>query len=228
MKQLVLDIGTELPVSLDGFVAGGNGELLARLRALAAPGRVESVYVWGAPGSGRSHLLRATQAAAQTSGRPTVFMQAPDVDDDLPLPAGGVLIVDDVERLSPAAQIALFRAFNASASAGLALLLAGGTPPLHLALREDLRTRIGSALIYEVRALSDEEKAETLLRQATRRGMRIEREVIDYLLRHGQRDLPSLTAALAAVDEASLEQKRPVTIPLVKEILKAGGAGGRG
>jgi DnaA family protein len=224
MKQLVLDLRAETPASLDGFVVGANGELLARLRALAAPGCVDAVYLWGAPGSGRSHLLRATHTAAGASGRAAAFTMAQDVGDDLPLPAGGLVIVDDVELLSSEAQIALFRAFNAIASTGLALLLSGATPPLQLTLREDLRTRIGSALIYEVRSLSDEEKAETLLRQATRRGMRVEREVIDYLLRHGERDLPSLTAALAALDDASLEHKRPVTIPLLKEVLGGGPA----
>lgn len=222
MKQLVLDMRSDTPPTLDNFVVGENAELLARLRFLAASDVTEAVYMWGAAGCGRSHLLRGTQAAAEAMGRHAARLGAADVNDNLPLPADGILIVDDVHKLSPAGQMVLFRAFIASGPIKPALLLAGDAPPVRLELREDLRTRIGSSLIYEVRPLSDEEKAETLMRLAVRRGMRIERDVVAYLLYHGDRDLPWLTAVLEAMDQASLEHKRPVTIPFVKEILGSG------
>ena len=220
MKQLLLDIRAEALPTLDSFVCGRNSELLARLRALAAPKSFDSVYVWGAAGSGRSHLLRATQAAAEVLGRPVIRVEGILAADELPLPTDGLLIVDDVDQLTSGGQIALFRAFNTARPIGLALLLAGNAPPLQLVLREDLRSRIGAALIYEVQALSDEEKAEALTRQAAGRGLRLAREVIDYLLRHGERDLPSLMAVLEAVDQASLEQKRSLSIPFLKEITR--------
>ena len=86
-------------------------------------------------------------------------------------------------------------------------------------LTEDLRTRIGQALVYQVKPLSDEEKAATLQNQARGRGLKVEDEVIGYMLRHAERDLPSLMAVLDALDRASLERKRPVTVPLLKEML---------
>ena len=55
--------------------------------------------------------------------------------------------------------------------------------------------------------------------QASQRGLRVEDEVIGYMLRHTARDLPSLMAVLDALDRASLERKRPVTVPLLKEML---------
>lgn len=221
MKQLLLDIRAAPPPTLDSFVCGRNGELLARLHALASPKCFDSVYMWGAAGSGRSHLLRGTQAAAEALGRPVVRLEGAMEADDLPLPTDGLLIVDDVDLLTSTGQLALFRAFNTARLIGLAILLAGNAPPLQLVLREDLRTRIGAALIYEVQALSDEEKAEALSRHAKGRGLRLEQEVIDYLLHHGARDLPSLMAVLEAADQASLEQKRPLSIPFLKEITRS-------
>ncbi len=218
-QQLTLDIRPEQNPTLDNYIIGANAELVARLRALAQPRTFDAVYLWGPPGCGRTHLLRATQVAADAAGRRVVRIAAEEAGADLPCPPGGLLIVDDVNRLDDTAQMALFRAFNSARLAGLALLLAGAAPPLELKVREDLRTRIGSAIVYEVKSLSDEDKAATLLIQASQRGLRMEDEVIGYMLRHTERDLPSLMAVLDALDHASMERKRPITVPLLKEML---------
>ncbi len=219
MRQLLLDIRPQAEPSFERFVPGANAELLARLTELTQPDCYDAIYLWGAAGSGRSHLLRATEAKSVAAGRQVSYVAGAQAGDTLPMPAGGLLIVDDVDRLSEAGQIALFRAFNTARLIGLALLLAGEAPPLQLALREDLRTRIGAALIYEVKPLSDEDKAETLSRHAAGRGMRVEPGTLDYLLRHAPRDLPYLMAVLDALDRRSLEQQRPVTLPLLREVL---------
>ena len=176
-------------------------------------------YLWGPPGCGRSHLLRATRAAADAAGRRVVLVAGEEAGAELPCPPGGLLIVDNADRLGEAAQVALFRVFNSARLAGLALLMSGTAPPLELQLREDLRTRIGQAIVYQVKPLSDEDKAATLQGQASQRGLRMEDEVIGYMLRHTSRDLPSLMAVLDALDRASMERKRPVTVPLLKEML---------
>ncbi len=196
-RQLALPIQTPPAPSLDNFVPGANGELLARLRELAAGRCAEAViYLWGAPGSGRSHLLAA-------SARP------------------GVTLADDVEQLDAAAQVALFSAINRAREAGGTVLAAGAAPPAQLALREDLRSRLGWGLVYEVKALTDAEKAVYLHAEAARRGLRLSDEVVWYLLTHVRRDMPSLGAILDHLDRASLEQHRAVTLPLVREALRA-------
>ena len=218
-QQLTLDIRPEQNPTLENFIPGANAELVARLRALAQPRAFDAVYLWGPPGCGRTHLLRAARAAADAAGRRVVLIAGEEAGTELPCPPGGLLIVDDVARLDDSAQVALFRAFNSARLAGLALLMSGPVAPLELKLREDLRTRIGQALVYQVQPLSDEEKAATLHSQASQRGLRVEDDVIGYMLRHTARDLPSLMAVLDALDRASLERKRPVTVPLLKEML---------
>ena len=132
----------------------------------------------------------------------------------------GLLIVDDVDNLDAAAQIAFFRIFNTARLIGLGLLLAGGKPPVKLKLREDLRTRIGQTLIYEVKTLNDEQKAAALRRHALERGLKVDDGLVRYLLSHGRRDLPSLMAVLDHLDRATLERQRPATLPLLKEALQ--------
>ena len=196
-RQLALPISPPPEPTLENFVPGANAELLARLRALAAGERTEAVlYLWGEPGSGRSHLLAA-------SARP------------------GLVIVDDVEQLDAAAQVALFNAINAARESGGTVLAAGNAPPAQLPLREDLKSRLAWGLVYQVKPLSDAEKALTLHAEAQRRGLKLSDEVVWYLLTHVQRDLRTLTALLEHIDRTSLEQRRAVTLPLVRELLRS-------
>lgn len=218
-RQLLLDLAPDWTPTLDNYVAGANDELLGRLRALTESRSFDAVYLWGPAGCGKSHLLAA--AAGEARGRrPVRLCHAAEVDGELAPAGGALLVIDDVHRLGAAAQVALFRAFNAARMTGLALLLAGRCPPRELELREDLRTRIGQCLIYEVRALSDSEKDAALRRHALLRGMKLDDGVVQYLMRHGRRDLPSLMAMLDALDRGSLEQKRQPTVPLLRELMQ--------
>jgi DnaA family protein len=219
MTQLLLDLRPKQAPTLDNFVAGANAELLARLRGLAASDSFDAVFLWGPAGSGKSHLLAATARLADRS-RAVTHLQAGRIGEEIPAPPGGLVVIEDVEHLSEAAQIALFRLFNAARVVGLAILLSGSVAPAQLALREDLRTRIGQSLIFEVKPLSDDEKSAALRRHALLRGMRMDDGLVDYLLRHGRRDLPSLMAVLDGLDRATLERKRHATLPLLREVMQ--------
>ncbi|HTQ76734.1 MAG TPA: DnaA/Hda family protein [Burkholderiales bacterium] len=198
MKQLALGISPPPQPTLENFVPGANAELLARVRALAAGALAEGVlYVWGEPGSGRSHLLAAAKRAAP-----------------------GLRVADDVQRLDPAAQVDLFHAINGARDSGSGVLAAGDAPPARLALREDLRSRLAWGLVYRLHALTDDDRAVFLGAEARRRGLRVGDDVIRYLLARARRDLPSLLGILDALDRASLERQRPVTLPLVREVLQ--------
>ena len=227
MKQLVLDIRPDAPPTLENFVAGSNAELVATVSLLADPTAAAQlparhIYLWGGAGSGRSHLLRATAAMAREAGRPAHLLAAADVDDSLPETADALLAIDDIDQLAADAQIALFNAFNRARGNGQSLLLSGPAAPLALRLREDLRTRIGQSLIYEVQPLDDASRAAILATLAERRGLRLADEVVDFLLRHGRRELSSLRNVLDALDAASLERKRPITLPLLREMMQQG------
>lgn len=196
-RQLPLEISPPAEPAFDNFIAGANAEALERVRALAAGTLRETiVYLWGEPGSGRSHLLRAAARANP-----------------------GLVAADDVESLDPAAQQALFIAINAARDGQASVLAAGAAPPAGLALREDLRTRLAWGLVYQLKPLSDAEKALHLRAEAARRGLRLSDEVVWYLLHHLPRDVPSLNAVLDRLDRHSLARQRAVTLPLVREAL---------
>lgn len=219
MTQLLLGIAPEWVPTLDNFVVGRNVELLAALRqALAAAtpdGRL--LYIWGEAGGGKSHLLQALIGQAAMAGATTSYAQGA-----VP-PAAQVVAVDDVERLDDAAQVELFALYNRLRESGDMLVVSGTQAPAFLSLRDDLRTRLGWGLVYQVQALTDEEKAEALRQHAKARGFDLPSEVTTYLLRHGRRDLPALLATLDALDERCLRLKRAASVPLLKEVMQAAG-----
>jgi len=214
MQQLVLDIASPRAAEFGNFVVGSNTELLARLQAIASGSAADSVlYIWGEPGCGRSHLLQATVRAAKRSARYAPY-------GPLPAPAAGSLLaVDDVELLDATQQVALFNHINQARDSGGTVIASGSTPPAQLLLREDVRSRLAWGLVFQVRILSDEDKAAYLRAEAAHRGMRLADEVVWYLLTHERRDLPSLIAILEHLDRYSLSHQRHVTLPLVRAAL---------
>ncbi len=216
MRQLTLDLLPEAAPSLDNFVAGGNGEALAGLAAWLTPDNRESaLYLWGEAGAGKTHLLRASGAHYHDGAADPDLAGGAESSE----PAG-LHAVDNVEALGEAGQIALFNLFNRLRAAGGKLLTAGTQPPQQLKLREDLRTRLGYGLIYRLLPLTDAEKIAALAAQAAARGLRLPPDALDYLLARAPRDMRSLSALLAALDRYSLEQKRPITLPLLREVLQ--------
>ncbi|OGA70348.1 MAG: hypothetical protein A3G83_06275 [Betaproteobacteria bacterium RIFCSPLOWO2_12_FULL_68_20] len=197
MEQLPLEITAAADPTFENFVPGSNAEALERVRSLAA-GRLreEVIYLWGEPGSGRTHLLRAAARANPS-----------------------LATADDVARLDAAGQQALFSAINAARDAHGAVLAAGDAPPAQLALRDDLKSRLAWGLVYQLRPLSDADKALHLRAEAARRGLELADEVVWYLLNRLPRDLPRLNATLDLLDRYSLSRQRHITLPLVREAL---------
>ena len=225
IRQLLLDIRPIAAPSLSNFVAGANRDLLAHLRGMTGDEPGASVYLWGDSGSGRTHLLRALAAESKARG---LYLEVDQINFTLPDTLIGALeathaklwLFDDIHLLEPEAQGALFRAINLAQARGITVVAAGNSAPRMLPLREDLRTRIGQMLPFCIQPLHDDDRIELLQAHAAARGMKVEQEVFDYLLRHGRRDIRSLLGILDLLDEHSLTRQRPVTLPLLREVMQ--------
>ena len=197
MKQLPLEISARAEPQFSNYVAGPNAEALEAVRSMAeGTCREAIVYLWGDAGSGRTHLL---QAAARANP--------------------GLVVADGVEALDADAQQALFVAINRARDGERGVLASGDAPPARLALRDDLRSRLGWGLVYQLKPLSDADKLAHLRAEAVRRGLPLGDEVADYLLTRLPRDLSTLNDIFDQLDRYALARQRPLTIPLVREAL---------
>jgi len=224
-QQLILDLLPPSPPSLENFVAGQNTAVLHAL-AHCTPGH--ALYLWGAPGAGRSHLLQAVAQQDDTlyvgPDGPAATLSALASADIFPY---RLVSIDNVELMDERDQTALFALYNrwrevATTAEAFAMVLAGDRAPLALPLREDLRTRLGWDLVYTLELLSDDDRAQALETRASERGLRLAPEVVNWILTHYSRDMRLLSALLEALDRYSIEKKRAITVPLLKDLLASG------
>ena len=240
-RQIALDLGHTPKPTLDNFIATGNENLIAVLKDIQsnwqqAPSEQKAlstdskmIHLWGASGSGRTHLLSALQLQATELGINAFLLNHDSSMDEWRAcadvliennQAPGLLCVDDIDHLSEFAQGALFRLHNLIREASHQHLITTSlAPSSNLQIREDLKTRLVWGLVFQMHALSDAEKLQALHQAATERGLQISSEVAPWLLKHFHRDMPSLMSLLEALDNYSLETKRAITLPLLKEML---------
>lgn len=222
MQQLLLDIKPLPSPTLVNFLPGHNTELLQMLTNILSQREKERfVYLWGGVGCGKSHLLQAAVAAYTQRNLKAVYFSAKkhcefSVDSGLDCVA-----IDDIDSLDASAQIELFNLYNQVRDEGHAfLLMSGVAAPMYLDMRQDLVTRLGWGLVYQVIELTEEEKIQAMKSHAIDCGFELPQEICLYLLRHGRRDLPSLMMTLDALDRYSLVNQRQITIPLLRELLQ--------
>jgi DnaA family protein len=197
------------------------------LAALAAGDAADSVFLSGASGAGKSHLLLATCAQAALHACPTAY---------LPLKLFGARVgealvgqgvvqlacVDDVQCIAgdQAAEIALFDLHNRVRDGGGALLYAADATPSQLSLTlPDLRSRLAQSTQFAL-AIADEPARRAILRErALARGLELDDAVLDWLFRRVDRDLATLTALLDRLDRESLAAQRRITVPFLRQVL---------
>jgi len=243
-RQFALDISHIPTPSLSNFLAGENLALHSTLQDLVKswesnhprlasenPLNQRWIYWWGPKGSGRTHLLSAIGIAAQELGleyfplTPNEPISWVSLEERLPSLSTSnqpsVITVDDVDRLDERLVASLFRILNEiQGSKAIHIFMAGNAAPGSLKLREDLRTRLGWGLIFQTHLLGDDEKIQALQQAAQARGLVLSPDVLPWLLNRFYRDMPNLMALIDALDAYSLETKRAVTLPLVRELLQ--------
>jgi DnaA-homolog protein len=221
VEQLVFELAVPEPPSFANFLAGRNAELVGALSSFVTGGRDTGLLIWGGPGVGKTHLACAAIDLAHERGfAARMFAHPREIDDEALASVGAtadeVIAIDGIDLADEATSGRLFTLYNLIKERQARLIATSRAPLAALPLREDLRTRLGWGLVYELMALDDDAKPAALAVYAKARGFSLSGEVIEYLLRHGRRDMPSLLAALAALDRQSLATKRPITVPLLK------------
>lgn len=221
MKQLALGVRLRADAVFDSFWPGPNGEIVAALRAPSTT----PLWLWGAAGSGKTHLLQAVCAAAGESAAyfPLARSLALPPEALAGFERSGVLCIDDADAVAGdlAWEKALFRVFNEAAELRTRLIFAAAAPPRQAEWRlEDWRSRAAASVVYQLRELDDAGRIEALRLRAAQRGLQLPYETSEYLLKRMPRDLRSLFEVLDLLDEASLAAQRRLTIPFIRDALE--------
>jgi DnaA family protein len=225
-EQLALRLRPRSGATFANFVvAQANAATLHALHDWLSSTDSTVFLLFGAPGSGRSHLLQAVCAEraalyvplAELSGAdPAALFEGFD--------AAPLIAIDDVEAVLMDEHWCeqLFHLFNRLAATGGKMLLsatqAAATLPCVL---PDLHSRLGWGGSFRLQALADDDRRDALRLLARERGFDLADDVLTYLFTRFSRDLGALSALLERLDTHSLAEQRRITIPFVRRLLDA-------
>ena len=195
MDQLLLNIHPPSIKSLENFVIGDNFEAISVIKKFTTDKNLQFFYLWGVQGSGKSHLSSVVKN-------------------------NNILVIEDIESMSDIEQIQAFSIFNNCKENGKKLFITGSNSPNNMGLRSDLASRLSWGIVYQIKALTDNEKKLALLNYSKQKGISSNVKVIEYCMKNLKRDLHYLIATLDALDNWSLKTKKPMTIPLLKKLLE--------
>lgn len=232
-KQTQLTLGFNLKdeFTFDNFYPGKHPEILVELQKMARGERGEgehTIFLCAMRGQGLSHLLQASCRAAHQHQKRSVYLPLNDLISLSPALLQGLenlslICIDDVHLAAGIIhwEEAIFHLYNRVQEQGGRLLFAAHDLPkaLHFKL-PDLVSRFTWGILYQLHALSDDEKIHVLIKRAIHRGIVLSEEAAKYLLHHRSRHMGALFDVLDILDKASLAAKRRLTIPFIKEILQ--------
>ena len=221
MKQLALGVQLRASAVFESFVTGNNVEAVTALRGSSAL----PLWLWGAAGVGKTHLLQATCAgAAETAAYFSLAARGelpPEVLSGFE--SARVLCIDDVDAVAGDStwERALFELFNAAGDVKTQLIFAAhGAPRQADWVLEDWRSRATACVVYQLRELDEAGLIQALTLRAAQRGLQLPAETSEYLLKRMPRDLRSLLDVLDELDQASLVAKRRLTVPFIRDALE--------
>lgn len=202
------------------IVQAPNQAVAAALQS--EPVQRETVLVWGQQGAGKSHVLQACCHRQRAFYVPLAGYAefSPQMLEGLE--AFDWVCVDDLDAIAGQAawEQAIFHLYNRVQAAGGKMVFAASCAPSALGLwLADLHSRVCSGLVFQLHRLDDAGLAQALQRRAAYQGVVLPDAVVQYMLRHYARDASQLFANLKLLEQATLVEQRPLTIPFVKSIL---------
>lgn len=224
--QLTLNIKLRDDATFANFITETNGELLRHLEMVTKGEGEQCSYIWGMPGTGKSHLLQACCHHAIKNKLSAIYIPLtqdnlrPDVLEDLE--EINVICLDDIETVIGNSnwEEGIFHLFNRVREAGRHLVISASEPPnnLHCVL-PDLQSRLSWGLVFKLQALDDEQKQQVLYTRAKARGIDVPASTVQYLLNNYSRDVGYLLGVLEQLDQESLRTHHKLTIPFVKKVI---------
>jgi len=226
MRQLALELQLADYARFDSFYGGPNAAVLEAARHAARATGQQVNWIWGAAGSGRSHLLQAAVAEAGEAGALCAWLPLTSAELAPEMLEGmghlDLLCVDDVDSVAgdPGWESALFAVFEElRANSGRLLVTAAVPMPQADFKLRDLASRLASGPTWRLRPMDDDECLQALQLRASWRGLDLPAEVGQLLLQRTERSNKALFALLDTLDKAALAAQRKLTVPFVRALL---------
>jgi len=219
--QLPLDFDHRPALSGEDFlVAPGNAGAVAWLdRWPDWPGPLLAIH--GPAGCGKTHLAQVFMAAsgARAIGADALGGGA----EPLHLLAGArACVLEDAEAfLGGDLEEALLHLYNTVQETGRHMVLTARRPPARWPVRlADLRSRLKAAAAVGIGPPDDPLITAVIVKLFADRQLRVDADVVSFMLTRMERSFETARTLVAAVDRAALAERRNITVPLVRGVME--------
>jgi len=220
MNQLGLPISLNTSMLLESFTA--NKELLRLINQLFVDENSLEVFIYGASGQGKTHILQGAVLKALELDKNAIY-----IDCSEPFPEHILDFIDqlhfisfdNVHLISSKNHEIFFDLYNQARQSQILILVSADKLPSDLEVMKDIKTRLSLAAVYKLEELNDESIMRVIDSQMGQRNLSINSGVYEYLFKNYSRDLKLLLATLNDLDKASLQAKKAISVPFVRKFL---------
>ena len=116
-------------------------------------------------------------------------------------------------------EIDLFNLYNFSKVNNSKLILRENSLTQKNILLPDLKSRINSNIELVIPRLTDKDKKRIIEIELIKRGLSIKEKNLDFIMNHSSRNLETLQTLVNKLDKLTMERKKNISIPLIKELI---------
>ncbi|MGX7723047.1 chromosomal replication initiator protein DnaA [Rhodococcus sp. 5G237] len=228
--------------TFDTFVIGASNRFAhaAAVAIAEAPARAYNpLFIWGASGLGKTHLLHAAGHYAQRlfPGMRVKYVSTEEFTNDFinslrddrkvafkrRYRETDILLVDDIQFIEgkEGIQEEFFHTFNTLHNANKQIVVSSDRPPKQLAtLEERLRTRFEWGLITDVQPPELETRIAILSKKARMDGLNVPHDVLELIASRIERNIRELEGALIRVTAFASLNRQPLDLTLAEVVLR--------
>ncbi|MEG1180689.1 MAG: chromosomal replication initiator protein DnaA, partial [Oscillospiraceae bacterium] len=232
----------ESAYTFESFIVGPDNRFAhAAAQAVAAnpAGAYNPLFIYGASGLGKTHLLLAIKndLVVTNPSLKVVYISGETFTNELinAIGAGNtepfhekyrtvdVLLVDDVQFIGgkEATQQEFFHTFNALHNAHKQIVLTSDRPPKEIkSLEERLRTRFEWGLLADVQPPDVETRISILYRKADLLGLELPGDVAEFIATRIKSNVRQLEGSIKKLNAHRLMDNIPPTIGLAQNVIK--------
>jgi DnaA family protein len=220
VRQQLLPIELNLEMLFDNWQQTQSTQPV--LNTLQKDTNTQIIYLFGAKGLGKTHLLQATVHQSLELDKKTIYLDLKkDIDSEIwqQLETFDVICLDNIDNLNTEQQVLLFNLYNKVVVNKLRLIVSAKVSPKNLNYNlVDLKTRLSLSLIFALAPYNDDDLKNILYAKVKEQKLLINDNIFNYLLNTFERDLSHLLIIIEKIKHYAIETKQKVSLPLVKKV----------